>query len=92
MTNNPEIRKGTEFKTAVPSESGAIVAMCEHKGVILLACQYHIYQLCESDMVFRKLSFEEVLNCGACKGRGYTGTPPVTCHLCKGTGEDHHDV
>lgn len=55
-----KIRKETRFITEVPSGSGAIVAMCEYKGVILLACQYHIYQLCESDMVFKKLEFEEV--------------------------------
>jgi hypothetical protein len=24
--------------------------------------------------------------CGGCKGKGSTGHPPVTCHLCHGRG------
>lgn len=26
--------------------------------------------------------------CGACKGKGSTGEPPITCYKCKGTGKD----
>lgn len=55
-----EKRKGIEFKTAIPNEAGAAVAMCEYKGQIILACQYCVYQLSESDNTFRKIKFEEV--------------------------------
>lgn len=56
-------RNCTEFKTSVPSESGAVVGMCEYKGVIMLACQHHIYQLCESDMIFKKIEFQHDPKC-----------------------------
>ena len=53
-----EIRKETKFVTAIPSKDGACVAMCEYKGHILLACQYAIYQLSNSDNTFKKIKFE----------------------------------
>lgn len=41
-------------------------------------------------MVSAKLQKEDDLNCGSCKGKGYTGSPPVTCRKCNGTGEDRN--
>lgn len=46
------------FETKVPDASGAVVAMCEYKGNILLACQFAIYQLTD-DNKFKKLEFIE---------------------------------
>lgn len=53
-----EKREGTKFVTATPSTEGVVVGMCEYKGHILLACQYAIYQLSETDDTFRKIKFE----------------------------------
>ncbi len=60
-----EKRKGIEFKTAIPTEAGYAVAMCQYKGYILLACQFCVYQLSEKDDVFRKIKFEEVKDAGS---------------------------
>ncbi len=54
-----EKRKGIEFKTAIPTEDGNVVAMIEYKGQVILACQFCVYQL-SNDMVFKKIQFEEV--------------------------------
>ena len=48
-----------KFETKVPDASGVVVAMCEYKGTILLACQFAIYQL-TNDNQFKKLEFIEV--------------------------------
>lgn len=53
-----EKREGTKFVTVIPSADGACVGMCEYKGHILIACQYAIYQLSETDDTFRKIKFE----------------------------------
>ena len=53
-------RSGTEFITAIPKESGRAVSMLNYKDHILLACEYHIYELSNDDKVFRKIKFEEV--------------------------------
>lgn len=59
MNNEPiKAREGTKFVTAIPTESGRCVAMTEYKGHILLACERHIYQLSQTDEVFRKIKFE----------------------------------
>ncbi len=52
-------RNNTKFITAVPADSGRVVAMIEYKNQVILACEHHIYQL-GSDDVFRKIKFEEV--------------------------------
>ena len=51
-------RKKFEFKTAVPDGYGAVVAMCEYKGNIFLACQYAICVLTNNNK-FKKLEFVE---------------------------------
>jgi hypothetical protein len=50
-------RSGTQFITAIPSESGRAVSMLEFKGNILLACEFHIYELSQKK-VFKKIKFE----------------------------------
>ena len=54
-------RRKFEFKTNVPDGYGAVVAMCEFKGNIFVACQYAICVL-TNDNKFKKLEFEEVDN------------------------------
>ena len=56
--SDAKYREGAKFVTAIPSEDGACVAMCEYKGQIFLACQYAIYQFFEKDNTFKKVKFE----------------------------------
>jgi len=51
-------RKKFEFKTNVPDGYGAVVAMCEFKGNIFVACQYAVCVLTD-DNTFKKLEFKE---------------------------------
>ena len=51
-------RKKFEFKTKIPDGYGAVVAMCEFKGNIFVACQYAICVLTD-DNKFKKLEFIE---------------------------------
>lgn len=46
-----------EFRTAIPDEAGACVAMGEYKGHIILACQYCVYQLNSTNNTFEKIKF-----------------------------------
>lgn len=54
-----EKRSGTKFVTAIPSESGRCVGMTTYKGNIIIACEFHIYELSQKK-IFKKIKFEVV--------------------------------
>lgn len=43
-----------KFKSNVPSVSGAVVSMCVYRERIIVACQYHIYELINDELVLMK--------------------------------------